>query len=83
MMAFGIENDEHLQSAIAIANAIQGVIPEGSNGGQVMAAMTMLMGHAMREYMPPHEHDNVKEHIMATIDDVLEGRIVLRTIKEH
>lgn len=83
MAVFGMTTEEELASAIAIANCIQAAIPKDSNGGQVMFALSLLIGVGAKENMPPEDRDGVAAEVIQTMEDVYAGRIVVAFRKEH
>ena len=83
MAVFGMTTEEELASAMAIANCIQGAIPKGSTGGQVMFAMTLLIATGAMHGMPPEDREGAISEVIQTMQDVFEGRIVTAFQREH
>ena len=75
---FGLQNEEDIKSMIDVANCIQGAIPEGKNGGEVIAAMTMLIAVNVRDHVPVEHQENVLAEMTEMIDGILAGRIDAR-----
>ena len=69
--------------AMDIANCIQGAIPDGASGGQVMFAMVLLIATGAKANMPTESHDALIADVVGTMEDVFEGRIVTQFVKEH
>lgn len=79
----GLQNEEDVKSAIDVANCIQGAIPAGKNGGEVMAAMAMLIAVNMRDHVPVEHQESVLAEIAEMIDNILAGRIDVRFVSHN
>lgn len=75
--------NEALEQAVPIANAIQAAIPEGTQTGIVLVALSIVAGIGISTQSDPEIQHRAIQGMLTTIVGIVEGGVAIDLGTEH